>query len=195
MDLQDRVILISSMATAIFLIAFISERSIVFLVSILELLLFIGIICAIGWGVERLMSAANRDPEITIEKLNRHYHQLEVISEWDSQRNLSLTNSDKLEIIHSFKERRWTLGSLYMAFVTNIAIIVLAVVTLVISERDTIIRNLLESSSSNSNSSQITQYQIQNLPSDFGIILALALLFLVTALANIYFLWKTVRDD
>jgi hypothetical protein len=191
----DRLFLMVAIIADIFLIYFISERSIVFILAIIELVVCIGVICLIGWIVERLMNPHQKKPEITIERLDLDYQYLETLNQWCTKHDLNLTIPEKLEIIRSYKDKRLSIGSLKMAFIVNVAIVALTVTTLILYERDTIIHNLLDSAASNSTLSQLAEYQVKTMTSDIGIVIAIALLFLVAMFFNIYILWEAVNEN
>jgi hypothetical protein len=195
MNSFDRIILIIAIITDIFLIFFISEHSVEFFLAMVELAISIGIICLIGWGVERLMFPRQKKSEITIERLDLDYQHLPTLNEWCLKHNLELSIAEKLDIIRSYKDKRLTFGSLKMTFIVNTAVLCLAAVTLIISKGDTIIRNLLESSASNSTASNLAQFQIQNLSNDTNIIIAIAILLLVTMILNLLCLFEAVEEQ
>jgi hypothetical protein len=198
MNLIDRLLLIVAIVMDIFLVYFISERSIVFSNAMIELIVGIGAVCLTGWIVEWLMSPRKKNPEITIERLDQDYQHLETVNQWCIKHKMELGIAEKLEIIRSYKDKRLALGALQIAYITNIAMVVLAAAAVVITITETVVHNLLDSASNctaNASVSKLAQFQLQNMSNDMWVICFIAVLIAAVGFLNLYFYNEATKEQ
>jgi hypothetical protein len=154
----------------------------------------LGFVCLLGWLTERFFNRPLNRPDKRIEELEKDYLFFQTLEQWGKKHNLSFTDGDKLEIVRSFKDRRLSTGSIYMVYIMNVAVLTLTAVSLLLSEKNAILQNLFQTTSSNT-TSNVAQFEIQNMPNEMNIIIAIVIFEVFVLIWNFYYFKKTFSDD